>query len=259
MRVLFIGDIYGKPGRRAIAEKVPVLRELHKLDVVVANCENAASGKGITPKLAGTLIESGVDVLTGGNHIWQYREIIPFLEESTRLIRPANYPDAPGVGVTTFSASNGEVLAVLQVEGRVFMRNLECPFRTVDRILEDLGEVNGILVDVHAEATAEKQALGWYLAGRVSAVLGTHTHVPTADERILPGGTAFMTDVGMTGPYDSVIGMKVESAIDGFLTQRRGRHLVASGNPWLCGAVVDIDPLTGKALSILRIKEVIDG
>jgi hypothetical protein len=184
--------------------------------------------------------------------------VIPFLEESKRLIRPANYPNAPGVGVTTFTLPGGEVLAVMQVEGRVFMRNLECPFRTLDHLLGELGEVNGVLVDVHAEATAEKQALAWHLDGRVSAVLGTHTHVPTADERILPGGTAFMTDAGMCGPYDSVIGMNVEAAVQGFLTQRRSGHKVATGNTWLCGAIVEIDPRTGRAVSIERIQEVFD-
>ena len=231
MRVLFIGDIYGKPGRRAVREHAPSLRKRHQRDAVVANCENAASGKGVTPEIARSLLGCGVDVLTGGNHIWQYRDIIPFLEESPQLIRPANYPEAPGVGITSVTLPGGELLVVMQVEGRVF---------------------------IHAEATSEKQALGWHLDGRVSAVLGTHTHVPTADERILPGGTAFQTDTGMTGPYDSVIGMKAEAALSGFLTQRRSRHQVATGNTWLCGAVIEIDPRTGKSISIERIKEVMD-
>jgi len=258
MRVLFIGDIYGRPGRAAIHEMVPRLRVEHSLDVVVANCENSAAGKGVTPKIAREFLDGGIDILTGGNHIWQYREIIPYLAEEPRLIRPANYPDAPGVGAAVHTLPNGRTLGVIQVEGRVFMRSLECPFKAIDVLLDEMQDVNAILVDVHAEATSEKQALGWYLDGRVAGVFGTHTHVQTADERILPMGTAFITDAGMTGPYNSVIGMKVVNAIEGFRTQRRPHHEVASGNTWLCGVVVEIDDRSGKAKDIQRIKEVMN-
>lgn len=258
MKVLFIGDIYGRPGRGAVMKCVPRLRDELNLDVVVANCENAASGKGVTPKIALELLNAGVDVLTGGNHIWQYREIIPFIDEDNRLIRPANYPDAPGVGATVHTLESGRTLGVIQVEGRVFMRNLECPFKAVDSLVEEMSDASAIIVDFHAEATSEKQALGWHLDGRVAGVFGTHTHVQTADERILPFGTAFITDAGMTGPYDSVIGMKTTNAIEGFRTQRRPRHEVASSNTWLCGVVIDIDDRSGRATKIERIKEVMD-
>ena len=259
MRVLFIGDIYGSSGRSAVHELVPKLRAEHELDVVVANCENAAAGKGVTPELASGFLEGGVDILTGGNHIWRYKEIVPFIKENSRLIRPANYPKAPGAGATVHTLESGRTLGVIQVEGRVFMRNLDCPFMVVDRLVEEMQDVNAIIVDFHAEATSEKQALGWHLDGRVAGVFGTHTHVQTADERILPQGTAFITDAGMTGPYDSVIGMKTTNAIEGFRTQRRFRHEVAKGNTWLCGVVVHIDDRSGKATAIKRIKEVMHG
>lgn len=255
MRFLYVGDVVGRLGRAAVHALVPQLRKRLRLDVVIVNCENAAAGLGVTPAMADAFLAGGVDVLTSGNHIWQHREIEAYLEAQPRLIRPANYTASPGRGAYRFKLPDGRVLGVIQVEGRVFMRKLACPFQTALREIDRLGPVQGIFVDIHAEATSEKQALAWFLDGRVSAVIGTHTHVPTADERILPGGTALLTDVGMTGPFDSVIGMAVEPAIERFLTQRRTAHEVASDNIWLCGAVVETDDATGKAVHIERIRE----
>jgi 2',3'-cyclic-nucleotide 2'-phosphodiesterase len=253
MRFLFVGDVVGKPGRDAVHRLVPALRAELGLDAVVINCENAAAGKGVTPELADALLEHA-DVLTGGNHIWHYRAIEAYLGREPRLVRPANYPDAPGRGSFVCTAANGATLGVIQVEGRVFMRNLECPFLTIERELKGMSGVDAILVDVHAEATSEKQAIAWYFDGRVSAVVGTHTHVQTADERILPQGTAFLTDAGMTGPFDSVIGMEVQPSIDRFLTQRRGAHEVASGNVRLSGVVVEVDEHSKRAVRIERVQ-----
>ncbi|MFC1610951.1 YmdB family metallophosphoesterase, partial [Myxococcota bacterium] len=230
MRILYIGDIVGRPGRAATFGLLPRLTEERALDAVVVNCENAAGGKGVTRDIADSLLRGGVDVLTSGNHVWQYRDIHEYLNIQPRLIRPANYPKAPGRGSYRVELDDGRTLGVVQVEGRVFMRNLQCPFAAAEHEIEQMGHVTAMLVDVHAEATSEKQALGWHLAGRVSAVLGTHTHVQTADERILPGGTAFITDVGMTGPHDSVIGMETGAAIERLLTQRARGHQVAKGN-----------------------------
>ncbi|MGH9483221.1 MAG: TIGR00282 family metallophosphoesterase, partial [Terriglobales bacterium] len=220
MRILFIGDIYGQPGRRLVRDHLADLIESRKPDLAVANGENAAAGFGITPPLVEELLGYGLDLLTSGNHIWDKREIVPYWEQAAgdaghpghRLLRPANYGAAlPGAGLFRGRARNGEPYAVLNLQGRVFMTPLDCPFRTADALLATLPpECRTILVDFHAEATSEKQAMGWYLDGRVTAVLGTHTHVPTADERILPQGTAFQTDVGMTGAYAGVIGSRVE-------------------------------------------------
>jgi hypothetical protein len=255
MRFLYVGDVVGSPGRAAVHHWIPILRRRLRLDVVVVNCENAAAGRGVTPALADEFLRKGVDVLTSGNHIWHFKQIGGYMEGEPRLIRPANYPSAPGRGAYRCKLKDGRVLGIIQVEGRVFMRNLECPFATATREIDRLGSVTAILVDIHAEATSEKQALAWHLDGRVAAVLGTHTHVPTADERILPGGTALQTDVGMTGPYDSVIGMSADAAVARFLTQRLGSHEVATDNTWLCGAVVETDDATGRAVSIERVKE----
>lgn len=256
MRFLFIGDVVGRPGKDAVLSYVPKLRDELRLDCVIVNCENVVHGRGVTPEVADELLRVA-DVLTGGNHIWHFKQINSYLERERRLIRPANYPNAPGRGSYVFRAKSGACLGVIQVEGRVFMRDLDCPFRAIERELDALGELKCVFVDLHCEATSEKQAIAWHFDGQVSALIGSHTHVPTADERILPGGTAYLTDAGMTGPYDSVIGMEPSSSIERFLTQRHTPHEVATGNVWLCGAVVEVDAQTGRAKSIERIKRVV--
>jgi metallophosphoesterase (TIGR00282 family) len=254
MLILFIGDIVGAPGRRAVEELLPRAVDHYRIDLVVANGENASGGIGITPQVADQLLSQGVDLLTSGNHIWKHKEILPYLEDTDRLLRPANYPpETPGRGLAIVETAAGEPAAVINLEGRVFMNALECPFRTVDRLLETLTpEVKVILVDMHAEATSEKQAMGWHLDGRVSAVVGTHTHVQTADERILPGGTGYITDAGMTGPVDSVIGMKREIILERFLTQRPQPFKVATQNLELQGVVLKIDA-QGRCREVSRI------
>jgi metallophosphoesterase (TIGR00282 family) len=242
MRIFFIGDIVGAPGRRAVEELLPRVVDRHLIDLVVANGENAAGGIGITPQVAEQLLNLGVDLLTSGNHIWKHKEILPYLDETDRLLRPANYPpDTPGRGWTVIETAIGEKAAVINLEGRVFMNPLECPFRTVDTILAALPpQVKITLVDMHAEATSEKLAMGWYLDGRVSVVIGTHTHVQTADERILPKGTGYITDAGMTGPINSVIGMKKEVILERFLSQRPQSFKVATQDIQLQGVVVHV-------------------
>jgi metallophosphoesterase (TIGR00282 family) len=242
MRIFFIGDIVGAPGRRAVEELLPRVVDRHLIDLVVANGENAAGGIGITPQVAEQLLNLGVDLLTSGNHIWKHKEILPYLDETDRLLRPANYPpDTPGRGWTVIETAIGEKAAIINLEGRVFMNPLECPFRTVDTILAALPpQVNITLVDMHAEATSEKLAMGWYLDGRVSVVIGTHTHVQTADERILPKGTGYITDAGMTGPINSVIGMKKEVILERFLSQRPQSFKVATQDIQLQGVVVHV-------------------
>uniref|UniRef100_A0A7C5EMB3 TIGR00282 family metallophosphoesterase n=1 Tax=Desulfobacca acetoxidans TaxID=60893 RepID=A0A7C5EMB3_9BACT len=256
MNILFLGDIVGSPGRRAVEELLNRLVDRHLIDLVVANGENASGGIGITPAVADQLLNMGIDLLTSGNHIWKHKEIVPYLEDTDRLLRPANYPpDTPGRGYAILETALGEKVAVINLEGRVFMSPLECPFRTVEKILAGFSpEVKVILVDMHAEATSEKLAMGWFLDGRVSAVLGTHTHVQTADERVLPGGTGYITDVGMTGPINSVIGMKTEVILERFLTQRPQPFKVASQNIQLQGVVLKIDP-RGRCQKITRIQE----
>jgi metallophosphoesterase (TIGR00282 family) len=255
MNILFIGDIVGAPGRRALEELLPRAVDHFFIDLVVANGENASGGIGITPQVADYLLNQGVDVITSGNHIWKHKEILPYLEDTDRLLRPANYPpETPGRGLATVETAAGESAAIICLEGRVFMSAIECPFRTVDRLLDTLApEVKVILVDMHAEATSEKQALGWHLDGRVSAVVGTHTHVQTADERILPGGTGYISDAGMTGPVDSVIGMKREIILERFLTQRPQPFRVATQNMQLQGVVLTIDPL-GRCQEVRRVQ-----
>ncbi len=256
MKVLIVGDVFGRPGRRAVETLIPELRQRLSLDAVVVNCENAAGGKGITPKIADGFLRLGIDVLTTGNHVWDQREIEPYLDEESRLLRPANYPGkVPGVGSYRLSLPGGRSLGVVLVEGRVFMKNLTCPFVAAERELNELGNCTAAIVEVHGEASSEKQAMAWYLDGKVAVVFGTHTHCPTADERVSQKGTAAITDLGMTGPYDSVIGMRPEIAIERFLTQRRVKMQVADGNVALCGAVVEIDDKTGKATSIVRLRE----
>jgi metallophosphoesterase (TIGR00282 family) len=256
LKVLFIGDIIGEPGRKFVRQNIKGLTETHRPDLVIANGENAAGGFGITPDIADELFFMGIDVLTSGNHIWDKKEIEPYLTKQDRLIRPANYPDGSiGYGSVIVSALNGSRAAVLNLEGRVFMSSLEDPFRTADREIERLKrDTPVVIIDFHAEATSEKAALAWYVDGRASAVIGTHTHVQTADERVLPGGTALITDVGMTGPSDSVIGVKKEEAIARFLTQRPHKFEIPKGSAHLDAVIIDIDASTGKAKAIERIK-----
>ncbi len=256
MKILFIGDIVGNPGREAVKKLLPPLKQEHALDFVIANAENAAGGSGITPRIAEELFDFGVSVLTSGDHIWKKREIFEIIGKDERILRPVNFPaQAPGWGWRAFGTGGGIKVGVINVQGRVFMEALESPFKTTLAACEELSkETKIIIVDVHAEATSEKVALGWYLDGRVSAVLGTHTHIQTADEKILPKGTAYITDVGMTGPYDSVIGRKIEDVLERFITSVPVRFEVAQENIQLHGVVLDIDEVTGKARSILRIQ-----
>ncbi len=261
MRILFIGDIFGRPGRTIVQERLPELLKQHRIDLVIANGENAAGGFGITPSLAEEFFEIGIEVITTGNHIWDKREIIDYFQAADgnpysparRLIRPANYPAGmPGWGWYEGKTRAGIDYAVINLQGRVFMTSNDDPFRAADEILKQI-QAKIIVVDIHAEATSEKMSIGWYLDGRVSAVVGTHTHVPTADEHVLPNGTAYITDVGMTGPYDSVIGVKKELIINRFLTNMPVRFEAATANVKLCAAVIDADETTGKARSIERI------
>ncbi len=256
MKILFIGDIVGEPGRRVVKQVLPDLLRTHTPDLVIANGENAAGGFGITPDVAEELFSLGIHVLTSGNHVWDKKDIEPYLGRSDRLIRPANYPEStPGRGSVVVPTVDSCSVAVLNLEGRVFMSNLDDPFRKAVQEAERLRkETPVIVVDFHAEATSEKIALAWYLDGKVSAVLGTHTHVQTADERLLPGGTAFMTDVGMTGPTDSVIGVRKEEAINRFLYQRPHKFEIPKGPVHLDAAVLEIDARSGRAKSIERIK-----
>jgi metallophosphoesterase (TIGR00282 family) len=255
MNVLMVGDIFGEPGRSALARLLPRLREEHAIDFCVVNCENAAGGFGITPPMARQMLEQGADVLTSGNHIWDKKEIVEFITKENLLLRPANFPaGTPGVGHVTVKAGPHRV-AVLNLMGRVFMNPIDCPFRKADEILPELRrETRIILVDMHCEATSESQAMGWYLDGRVSAVVGTHRHVQTADERVLPGGTAYITDLGMTGPTDGVIGVDRETILQRFLTQMPTRFEPAKGPVALQGAVIAIDPETGRAQDIRRLR-----
>lgn len=257
MRILFIGDIFGQPGRRIVKETLPLLREEFQPELVLANAENAAAGFGITPSLVEELLDQGIAVLTSGNHIWDKKEIYSYLRDHQdgRLLRPANYPDgAPGQGLYVGKTATGIGYAVINLQGRVFMPTIECPFRKADALLASLpSDVKIRVVDIHAEATSEKQALGWYLNGRVTAVLGTHTHIPTADETVLPQGTAYLTDLGMTGPFESVIGIERQAVIQKFLNQLPARFEVAKGDVRLSAALLDADPETGRALSIQRI------
>jgi metallophosphoesterase (TIGR00282 family) len=256
MRILFIGDIVGKAGRNAIREVLQKVVTDYGIEFTIANGENAAGGMGITPPIALEILDEGVDVLTSGNHIWAKKEIIPFLDEESRILRPANYPtQVPGRGRGVFALSNGQQVGVLNLEGRVFMKHLDCPFRVAEKEIEILRkQSNMIIVDFHAEATSEKVAMGWFLNGKVSAVLGTHTHVQTSDERILDGGTAYITDVGMTGPLDSVIGIRKEVALERLLTQIPWKFDVAIGEIELQGVVLEVDQKTGKSKGIQRIR-----
>ncbi len=256
MRILFIGDIVGSPGRRIVVERVADLIANERLDLVIANGENAASGFGITPRLVEELLSTGIEVLSGGNHIWDRKEIVEFIAHEPRLLRPANFPEgSPGKGVYCgiWRATWHAVRAAVPAGGASSMAPNDDPFRTADRELAKLTpEIKVILVDMHAEATSEKQAMGWHLDGRVTAVVGTHTHVATADERVLPGGTAYITDVGMTGPHDSIIGMERAPIIKRFFDGMSIRFEVATGNVQMNAVLIEADPVTGHALSIER-------
>ncbi|HVP55532.1 MAG TPA: TIGR00282 family metallophosphoesterase [Candidatus Eisenbacteria bacterium] len=261
MRILFVGDIFARPGRTIVHERLPELQSQYGVELTIANGENAAGGFGITPQIAEELFELGIDVITTGNHVWDKREIIDYLNSANgnetslarRLLRPANYPaDTPGFGWYQGRTRSGVEYAVINLQGRVFMVNNDDPFRAADELLKKI-TAKVIVVDLHAEATSEKVAFGWYLDGRVTAVLGTHTHVPTADEQVLPNGTAVQTDVGMTGPYAGVIGVHKEQIVQKFLTNMPSRFEPASEDVRLCAALVECDPATGRASRIERI------
>jgi len=256
LKILLIGDIVGEPGRKIVAKHLRNLIQEAHLDLVIANGENAAGGFGITPKITQEFFDMGVDVVTTGNHVLDKKEITDYLDREKRLIRPANYPEGvPGYGKVLVKTDRGDTVAVLQLMGRIFMLPIDCPFQTVRKELKTLqDQTRVIIVDMHAETTSEKMAMGWFLDGEVSAVLGTHTHVQTADERILPGGTAYITDVGMAGPMDSVIGIRKEDAIEKFLTQTPKRFELASGPSVLSAVIVEIETPGGRALSIQRIQ-----
>ncbi|MCM2269919.1 MAG: TIGR00282 family metallophosphoesterase [Thermoanaerobaculia bacterium] len=255
MRLLFVGDVVGKPGRRALARLLPRLVDEQRADYVVVNIENAAGGFGVTPDVLDELADLPIHCYTTGNHVWDKKEVVELFGREPRLLRPANYPEGnPGRGVYVGETAAGVKVATLHLEGQVFMKNLESPFRTAERLVAELPrDVRVRFLDFHAEATSEKQALGIFLDGKVSAVVGTHTHVPTADERILPGGTAFLTDVGMTGPYEGVIGFKSDRVLQRFLLQTPSSFEVAKRDVRLAAVVVDVDETSGRARGIERL------
>jgi 2',3'-cyclic-nucleotide 2'-phosphodiesterase len=261
LRILFIGDIFGRPGRTIVRDRLSALLKEHTVDLCIANGENAAGGFGLTPLIAEEFFDLGIDVITTGNHVWDKRELTDYFNSAAnepysparRILRPANYPaGTPGVGVYEGTTRSGVAYAVVNLQGRVFMPAIDDPFRVADRLLSQIA-AKVIVVDIHAEATSEKVALGWYLDGRVTAVVGTHTHIPTADTRLLPGGTAYQTDVGMTGPYDSVIGVQKEQIMQRFLTSLPARFEAAVNDVRFCAVLVDCDEQTGRAHSIERI------
>ncbi len=261
MNILFVGDIFGKAGRKIVGEHIGHLREAHNIELTIINAENAAGGFGITPQLAEDLFDLGADVLTTGNHVWDKRELIDYLNSAgsgdsnrpRRILRPANFqPGLPGSGVFAGKTQSGIDYAVIDLMGRVYMTGTNDPFHAVNDLLAGI-KAKVIVVDFHAEVTSEKVAMGWHLDGRVTAVIGTHTHIPTADERVLPGGTAYLTDVGMSGPYDSVIGVETDLVLRKFLTGMPGKFEAAKGNPRMCAALIACDPQTGRAAAIQRI------
>jgi len=264
MNILFIGDIVGRPGRDLVQRGLRGLVEHHSIDLTIANAENSAAGFGITRDIGATLLEWGVDVMTSGNHIWDKKEALDYIGTEPRLLRPANYPaGVPGHGSYVAQTGDGRSVGVINVMGRVFMTPIDDPFAVVSREIESIRHrARIIFVDMHAESTSEKVAMGWHLDGKVTAVIGTHTHVQTADERILPNGTAYMTDAGMTGPHDSIIGMEREPSLERFLTGMPTRFEPATGNPRLNGVVIGADDKTGRATTITRISytaEQLDG
>jgi metallophosphoesterase (TIGR00282 family) len=261
MHILFVGDVFGHAGRNIVHEHLHHVVESNQIDLTVINVENAAGGFGCTPQIAEEFFDLGADALTTGNHVWDKKELFPYLNagaadpasRNRRIIRPANYPEgSPGFGMVESTTKNGVPFAVLNLQGRVFMPQIDDPFRKADELLKQV-KAKVILVDFHAEATSEKVAMGWYLDGRVTAVLGTHTHIPTADTRVLPGGTAYQTDVGMSGPYDSVIGVEKELVLGRFLSALPGKFEAAKGDPKMCAVIIDCDETTGKARSIQRL------
>jgi metallophosphoesterase (TIGR00282 family) len=260
VRILFVGDIFGSAGRHIVREHLPHVLETHAVDLLIVNGENAAGGFGITPSIAEDIFDLGAHVITTGNHVWDKREIFEYMAvpsdshgRGRRILRPANYAvTTPGFGVYEGVLENAQTYAVINLQGRVFMSSCDDPFRKADELLSKI-KAKVILVDFHAEASSEKVALGWYLDGRVTAVLGTHTHIPTADERVLPQGTAYQTDVGMSGPYDSVIGVETELVLQRFLTGMPGKFEAAKGNPKLCAALIECDGASGRASRIQRI------
>ena len=251
LNILVVGDIVGKAGRKALAYLLPEIKQSHSVNLVIANGENAAGGKGLTPNTADELFDAGVEIITSGNHIWQFREVYPLLDSEAPILRPLNYP--PGVPGRGFLTHEG--VAVINVQGRTFMRDtLDCPFRAADQALTELKDHRVIIIDVHAETTSEKAALAWYLDGRVSAVIGSHTHIPTADARLLPRGTAFVTDVGMVGPRDSILGVETGPVIDAFLSQLPTRFSPVDRGPVVFNSVlVQVDDQSGHATAIQRI------
>ena len=256
VRILLIGDIVGKPGVKIVTESLAAMRQRERIDLVIANGENSADGSGISPSIHKKLIAAGVDCITLGDHIYRRSEIAPVLASEANILRPANYPAAaPGHGWTVVKASDGTSVAVISLLGRVFMRPVDCPWSAVDRVLAEIpAEVKVRIVDFHGEATSDKQLMGRYLDGKVTAVLGTHTHVTTADEQILPGGTAFQCDVGMTGPHESILGRRIDRVMETTLTFQPTQFDVATGDVRLCGTVVDADPQSGRATGIRRLK-----
>lgn len=254
MKLLFIGDIYASPGRRIVAQYLNEIVSREKIALVIANAENSAGGFGITPSIAEELFSLGVDALTTGNHIWDKKEVYEYFPREPRLLRPANYPEElPGKGLYIAKARNGVAVAVMNLQGRTYMPATDCPFHKIDRMLKEIpDEVKVRFVDFHAEVTSEKVSMGWHLNGRVSAIVGTHTHIPTADERILSGGTAYQTDVGMTGAYDSVIGAEKQLAMKRFLTGTPVRLETAKGDVELHATIVSVDEATGRATAIQR-------
>ena len=257
MNVLVIGDISGKPGRKLIKEVMPKIKENRQIHFTIANGENAAGGVGITREIANELFYHGIDILTMGNHTWDNKDIFNFIDREERILRPLNYPEGtPGSGSIIVELPNNLKIGIINLLGRVFLANVECPFRTIEQEVARLRKETPIIfVDFHAEVTSEKVALGWYLDGKVTGVVGTHTHIQTADERILPEGTAYITDLGMTGSRNSVLGVKTELVIRKFLTQLPVRFEVAKGDEVLCGVIIQVDENTGRAISIERVQE----
>lgn len=254
MNVLFLGDIFGKPGRNAVKKMLSTIHKENDIAFTIANAENAANGRGLTADTMHELLDVGIDVITMGNHVWDNKDIFNIIEEP-RIVRPANYPsDCPGQGYHIYTAGFSKKIAVINLSGRVFMPALDCPFRVVDEIITDIGDAaDYIIVDFHAEATSEKQAMGYYLDGRTTAVLGTHTHIQTADEKVMPLGTAYITDLGMTGPYDSILGVDKDLIIKKFITQRPVKFDVAHGPAQIQGVIMNIDDNSNRALTIKRI------
>ena len=261
MRILFVGDVNSKPGRVCLENYIAETKAHNrKFDFIIVNAENAAGGFGLTKEISKSIFSLGVHCQTSGNHIWDKKEIYTYFADEPRLLRPANYPSgAPGLGYNIYESDLGLKVGVVNLQGRIFMHNIDCPFKAADKIIPEIAEqTNIIFVDFHAEATSEKQGLGRYLDGRVSAVVGTHTHVQTVDDRILPGGTAFITDVGMTGPYDSVIGVEVEDALYRMVTGMPNRFTIATGDVKLAAVIIDIDEKSGKAVAMERIFKTVE-